>query len=112
MTNAGANPVTLDLSNRKYSAPVANGDVIVGGNMEVKGNLTVQGDTTIIKTKRVRGNVELGDEDSDTVTVKGILKTGHSSGKLKINSSVDMTGSLSVTSGSEIFFKTMDKSGH
>lgn len=105
VTNAGANPVTLDLSNRKYSAPVANGDVIVGGNMEVKGNLTVQGDTTIIKTKRVRGNVELGDEDSDTVTVKGILKTGHSSGKLKINSSVDMTGSLSVTSGSEIFFQ-------
>jgi hypothetical protein len=97
VTNVGANPVTLDLSNRKYSAPVANGDVIVGGNLEVKGNLTVQGETTVVKTKRMRGNVELGDEDTDIVTLKGILRTGHSSGKLKINSSVDMTGTLSIT---------------
>lgn len=105
VTNASANPVTLDNSNRLYSTPVANGDMTVGRNLEVKGNLTVQGETTVVKTEKMRGNVELGDEDADTVTVKGILKTGHSSGKLKINSPIDISGSLSVTSGGELFFQ-------
>lgn len=75
------------------------------GNLAVQGNLTVQGETTVVNTERMRGNVVIGDEDGDTVTVEGSILTGHSSGRLKINAPIDITGSLSVTSGSEILFQ-------
>lgn len=98
VTNAATNPVTLNTAyKRSYASPVANGDVTIGGNLEVKGKLTVQGDTRMVNTDRLEGNVILGDADTDTVTVEGSLLTGHTSGKLKIGSPVDITGALSVT---------------
>lgn len=111
VTNAAVNPVTLNAAYKPPCAsPVANGDMIIGGNLEVKGKLTVQGDTRMVSTDTLLGNVVLGDADTDTVTIEGSLLTGHTSGKLKIGSPVDITGGLSVTeslslqSGKEIFF--------
>lgn len=111
VTNATTNPVTLNAAyKRLYAAPIANGDVTIGGNLEVKGKLTVQGETRMVSTDRLEGNVILGDADTDVVTIEGSLLTGHTSGKLKIGSPVDITGALSVTeslslpSGKEIVF--------
>jgi hypothetical protein len=68
-------------------------------NVVVNGDLTVKGDTTLLKSEKTQGNSILGDQDSDTVTIEGSLVTGHSSGRLKINSPVDLSGTLSVAGG-------------
>ncbi|MBK7954301.1 MAG: hypothetical protein IPK02_10245 [Candidatus Accumulibacter sp.] len=89
--------VTLKSDYRRiYSAPVAGGDLIVGRDLTVNGNLEVRGQTTLIETDQMRGNVVLGDADTDTVTVEGSLLTGHSSGQLQIASPVTMTRNLAV----------------
>jgi len=68
----------------------------------VTGNLLVQGDTIGRSTDQVEGNVTLGNEDIDTVTIEGTLQTGHSSGSLQItspiscNNNVDVTANLSI----------------
>ncbi len=91
-------PVTLDPNfPRTYASPIAPGNLTIGQDLTVNGNLTVQGETTTVKTQKMQGNVVLGNEDTDTVTIEGGLLTGHSSGRLKINSPVDITGALSVT---------------
>lgn len=109
-----ANPVTLDPGfSPQRSGPLAMGnltiekdltvkgivkqDLAVERNLTVKGNLEVQGTTTEVSTRISRGNVQLGDEDIDTTTVRGRLLTGHSSGKLQISSPVAIAGDLSVT---------------
>jgi hypothetical protein len=91
-------PVTLNSSFRpSYSAPAVEGDLTVKRDLTVSGNLTVQGTTTTVNTQEMRGNVTLGDADTDTVTVEGRLLTGHSSGKLQIGSPVQLTGDLTTT---------------
>ena len=93
---SGTGEVTLSNYRRTYSAPTIGGDLEVGRDLTVMGNLEVKGDTTLVNTDQMRGDVVLGDEDDDQVTVEGILKTGHSSGKLQVDASVNMTGSLNV----------------
>lgn len=85
-----------------YSGPAVLGDLTVGHDLTVNGNLTVQGTTTTVSTERMQGNVELGNEDGDTVTVKGSLRTGHSSGRLQIDAATDVKGNLSVTGAAAI----------
>lgn len=93
--------VTLnDTYRRIYSAPTVNGDLAVGRDLTVFGNLEVKGQTTQIDTDQMRGNVVLGDADTDTVTVEGKLLTGHSSGALQIGAPTVVTGSLSVMGAS------------
>jgi hypothetical protein len=72
----------------------APGRADVMGDLQVTGNLVVQGETTVVSTKRMRGNVVLGDADNDTATVEGSLVTGHSSGRLKIGSPTDIAGNV------------------
>lgn len=91
-------PVALNNAFRRpYSAPVVPGDLEVKRDVTIQGNLTVQGETTTVQTERMRGNVVLGDEDGDTVTVEGRLITGHSSNRLQIGSPVQVTGDVNLT---------------
>lgn len=77
---AGSGTVTLNGAYRRiYSAPALAGDLTVGRDLTV------------------HGKVVLGDEDSDAVTVEGTISTGHSSGRLKIGSSVEVTGDIVVS---------------
>ncbi|MGB4912728.1 MAG: hypothetical protein WBO95_11500 [Candidatus Dechloromonas phosphoritropha] len=77
---AGSGTVTLNGAYRRiYSAPALAGDLTVGRDLTVY------------------GKVVLGDEDSDAVTVEGTISTGHSSGRLKIGSSVEVTGDIVVS---------------
>jgi hypothetical protein len=69
----------------------------VQGDLTVKGSLTVRGKTTVVETQEMRGNVVLGDGDEDMVTFNGSLTTGHSSGKLKVDAGVDISGPLKVS---------------
>jgi YVTN family beta-propeller protein len=90
--------VTLNSSYRRiHSAPAVGGDLTIGRDLTVMGNLEVRGQTTQIDTQQMRGNVVLGDADADTVTVEGTVSTGHSSGRLKISSPLDVTGDIVVS---------------
>lgn len=96
VTNSSTSPVTLDQSVRVYASPYAPGDMTVERHLTVNGNLKVLGEPTFVKVAKTQGNVVLGDEDADTVTIEGSILTGHSSGKLKIGSPVDISGALSL----------------
>jgi YVTN family beta-propeller protein len=94
---AGNGAVTLNSTYRRtYSAPAVGGDLTIGRDLTVMGNLEVRGQTTQIDTEQMRGNVVLGDADTDTVTVEGRMMTGHSSGALQLGVSTVVTGNLSV----------------
>ncbi|WP_424097823.1 hypothetical protein [Moorena producens] len=68
----------------------------VSGNLRVSGNLEVQGDVIARDTEHIAGNVSLGDEDSDEVKITGVIRSGHSSGALRIDDALHTTGSVSV----------------
>ncbi|NEO47023.1 MAG: hypothetical protein F6K55_24035 [Moorea sp. SIO4A3] len=68
----------------------------VGGNLQVSGNLEVQGNVIARDTEHIEGNVSLGDEDSDVITITGVVTSGHSSGALEVNSALHTTESLTV----------------
>ena len=70
--------------------------VEISGDLKVQGNLEIQGATTVVQTQQMRGNVQLGDEDADTITVEGKIVTGHSSGKLQIDAPVQVSGALTL----------------
>lgn len=94
---SAVSPVTLATFRAPYSAPAVEGDLAVKRDLTVNGNLTVQGTTTTVNTQETRGNVTLGDADTDTITVEGRLLTGHSSGKLQIGAPVQVTGDVTTT---------------
>jgi len=93
----GVSPVALDGDyKRPYSAPTVMGDLAVKRDLTVEGNLSVQGRTTVVDTQEMRGNVQLGDAPTDTVTIVGILN-GPVAGRLEIGSPVDIAGDLTLT---------------
>jgi YVTN family beta-propeller protein len=94
---AGNGTVVLNGAYRRlYAAPAVNGDLTVGRDLTVLGNLEVRGRTTQIDTEEVRGNVVLGDADTDTVTIEGRVLSGHSSGALQIGTAATIAGNLLV----------------
>ncbi|WP_424097825.1 beta strand repeat-containing protein [Moorena producens] len=74
----------------------ATNNLSVSGNLQVSGNLEVQGDVIARDTEHIAGNVSLGDEDSDVITITGVVSSGHSSGALEVNSALHTTESLTV----------------
>ncbi|NEO47025.1 MAG: hypothetical protein F6K55_24050 [Moorea sp. SIO4A3] len=68
----------------------------VSGNLRVSGNLEVQGDVIARDTEHIAGNVSLGDQDTDEVKITGVIRSGHSSGSLRIDDALHTTGSLTV----------------
>ncbi|WP_424097829.1 hypothetical protein [Moorena producens] len=82
--------------NGSASQDFATNNLTVGGNLRVWGNLEVQGDVIARDTEHIEGNVSLGDQDSDEVKITGVLRSGHSSGSLRIDDALHTTGSLTV----------------
>ncbi len=60
------------------------GDVI-SGDLEVEGTLTVRGDMIVKETESIPGDVMLGDQDEDTITIHGEVRSAHSSGSLFVS---------------------------
>lgn len=73
-----------------------NADTNLGGNLTVQGNLEVQGTTLHVDHEVHRGNVQLGDEDSDTITLVGEMVSGNSSGKLELRDAVHVQQNLNL----------------
>ncbi|NEN97685.1 MAG: hypothetical protein F6K50_19785 [Moorea sp. SIO3I7] len=82
--------------NGAASQDFATNNLSVSGNLLVSGNLEVQGDVIARDTEHVAGNVSLGDQDSDEVKITGVIRSGHSSGALRIDDALHTTGSLTV----------------
>lgn len=100
--NSTTSPVTLDTTFKPtYSGPAVMDDLSVEGNLHVIGDMQVDG-ATVINAQKMKGNVELGDEDEDTITFNGVLKTGHTSGKLKVEAPVDITGAVTTTGNVQV----------
>ena len=71
-------------------------NLTLGGNLSVTGDLEVQGNVLARDTEHIEGNVSLGNEDSDLITISGVVNSGHSSGALQVNSGLQTTGSVTV----------------
>ena len=71
-----------------------SGDLTVTGNLQVAGKLQVEGD--VIARAR---NVLLGTTDTDQVSIRGVLRSTHSSKALQVNDALHVTGRL-TTGGS------------
>ncbi|MDH4274126.1 MAG: DUF6519 domain-containing protein, partial [Gammaproteobacteria bacterium] len=73
-------------------------NAVIDGNLTVHGNLRVQGETVVVNTDKMQGNVVLGDEDADIITVEGRIITGHSSGALQVQSPLAVSGAAAFAS--------------
>ncbi|MCT7948266.1 hypothetical protein NG798_00470 [Ancylothrix sp. C2] len=65
-------------------------------DLRVYGNLIVEGTTISKNTETMEGNVNLGNEDGDIITVFGRLRTAHSSGYLQVQTPLRITDNLIV----------------
>jgi cytoskeletal protein CcmA (bactofilin family) len=71
-------------------------DLKLEKNLTVKGDLTVTGKTVSKDTEHIEGDVQLGNDGDDTVTVFGKLKSGHSSGALKIEDTLSVSENVGI----------------
>ncbi len=69
----------------------------VAQNLTVKGDFFVEGDVIARDTQHQPGDVRLGDQDEDTVTIHGRLRSEHSSGRLEIEDGAQIAGDLTVS---------------
>ncbi|OLT59061.1 hypothetical protein BJP37_08430 [Moorena bouillonii PNG] len=67
-----------------------DGDLTVNGNLEVIGNVIAR------DTEHIVGDVSLGDADNHEVKVTGVIRSGHSSGALRVDDGLHTTGALTV----------------
>ncbi|NEO46955.1 MAG: hypothetical protein F6K55_23670, partial [Moorea sp. SIO4A3] len=89
--------------NGTASQNFATNNLSVGGNLRVSGNLEVQGDLIARDTEHIAGNVSLGDADNDEVKITGVIRSGHSSGALRIDDALHTSGAFTVDGGSANF---------
>lgn len=59
----------FDVATNKFTVAAATGNTAIAGTLDVTGNQTNTGDLT------VNGNTTLGDADSDTITLTGVVNT-------------------------------------
>lgn len=60
------------------------GSLQIDQDLEVKGTLTVRGDVIARDTDHMPGDVLLGDQDEDTITIHGTVRSEHSDGVLRV----------------------------
>jgi len=90
---------TLDTATKNYVNSVVQGSEtkdFQAKDLRVYGNLTVVGNVISKSTEKMEGNVELGNDDGDTVTVFGTIRSGHSSGSLQVQTALKVTENLIV----------------
>lgn len=68
----------------------------VDQNLTVKGDFYVEGDLIARDTQHQPGDVLLGDQDEDTVTLHGTLKSEHTSGALRIDDDLHVAQNITV----------------
>ena len=73
-----------------------SGSVIVQQNLTIEGNFEVKGEVIARDVEHHRGSVMLGDEDSDIVTIHGVLRSAHSSDALRIDDAVRVHESVTI----------------
>ncbi len=78
------------------------GSATLDQDLVVKGKLTVEGEVTGNFMDHLTGNVFLGDEDADAVTVHGSLKSAHTSGGLEIDDALHVSEKLDVDENADI----------
>ncbi|EGJ35416.1 hypothetical protein LYNGBM3L_03900 [Moorena producens 3L] len=72
------------------------GNSTIDGSLTVNGNLEVKGDVIARDTEHIAGDVSLGDADNHEVKVTGVIRSGHSSGALRVDDGLHTTGALTV----------------
>ena len=72
------------------------GDVEAQGSLRVVGDLEVTGEVIARDVEHHAGSVTLGDADDDTVTVHGVVRSSHSSGALKIEDALTVSGRVGI----------------
>jgi YVTN family beta-propeller protein len=72
----------------------SSGALQIGAPTVITGSLSINGAAGHLT---VQGNTVLGNADADTITVEGTVSTGHSSGRLKFSSPIDVTGDIVVS---------------
>ncbi len=77
------------------------GPLTISSDLEVTGNFTVRGDVIARDTDHMPGDVLLGDQDEDTITIHGTLQSEHSSGALVIDDALR----VHTTDGSDVPFE-------
>ncbi|MEZ2251103.1 hypothetical protein [Microcoleus sp.] len=90
---------TLDTATKNYVNSVVQGSEtkdFQAKDLRVYGNLTVVGNVISKSTEKMEGNVELANDDGDTVTVFGTIRSGHSSGSLQVQTALKVTENLIV----------------
>lgn len=65
-------------------------------DLRVYGNLIVEGTTISKNTEQMEGNVELGNDDGDLITVFGTLRSGHTSGLLQVQTALQVNENIIV----------------
>jgi len=92
-----------------HGTTIFKADVTAEKNMDILGKLTVQGDTTVKADMVVHGNVQLGDDVSDVITVVGDFKIVDASGDSKFT--IDARTGDSVAQGSMRVNGNLDVNG-
>ncbi|MEG3839843.1 hypothetical protein [Microcoleus sp. herbarium14] len=98
-THVQTTVTTLDTATKNYVNSAVQGSEtqdFKAKDLRIFGNLTVVGSVTSKSTDKMEGNVELGNDDGDQITVFGRLKTGHSSGSLQVQTALQVTENLIV----------------
>ncbi|MDF0551818.1 hypothetical protein [Kamptonema sp. UHCC 0994] len=60
-------------------------------DLRIYGTLTVEGNVISKDTQKMEGNVELGNEDGDIITIFGTIRSGHSTNRLVVNNPIVAT---------------------
>jgi hypothetical protein len=94
------NPPIDDSVRRYVSSWIAPGanlpEVTINNVLTVAGGANVSENLTVSGNLELQGNSTLGNADSDQITIRGLLRSAHSSGALEVDDALHTTGSLTV----------------
>lgn len=103
--------VNTTLANKANKGGLSTQD-FQANNLKVQGNFEVTGTTTFRNIEQHEGDVELGNEDSDRVMIRGVLGSTNPSGYLQINSPLNITSSLNANGNANINNTFLGDVGH
>ena len=69
----------------------------LSGNLSVSGNMTVQGESIVRKVVIYEGDVQLGNEDTDKISIYGFLQGANTDTQIQIKSPIRVNGDIHNT---------------